>query len=49
MKQQKNMDLIWQHNIKGKENDHVFHNACQAYVIKYCNKIRIDGGLPPIF
>ena len=33
---------------KGKKNDHVFHNACQTYIIKYYDKIRIDSGLPAI-
>ena len=32
----------------GKKNDHVFHNACLTYIIKYYDKQRVDSGLSPI-
>lgn len=42
------MDNIWGYIIKGKKNDHVFHNACLAYLIKFYDKERDDTRLPKI-
>ena len=33
---------------KGKKNDHVFHNACLTYLIKYYDGIRAKDNKPPI-
>ena len=33
---------------KGKKNDHVFHNACQTYLIRYYDTIRINANKAPI-
>ena len=33
---------------KGKKNDHVFHNACLTYLIKYYDEIRATDNQPPI-
>ena len=32
----------------GKNNDHVFHNVCQTYIIKCYDKQRVDSGLTVI-
>ena len=32
----------------GKKNDHVFHNACQTYIINHYDKQRLDSGLTAI-
>ena len=33
---------------KGKKNNHVFHNACQIYLIKYYDSIRVNNSKTPI-
>ena len=34
--------------LKGKMNDHIFHNACQTYLIKYYDSIRFNNSKTPI-
>ena len=30
--------IFFRYNFSGQKNDHVFHNACQTYIVKYYNK-----------
>ena len=42
------MDIFGDTILTDKYNDHVFHHACQTYIIKHYDKQRRDNDLPPI-
>ena len=42
------MDFLWRHYLQRKKNDHVFHNTCLNYVIKFYDDERATKNQEPI-